>query len=203
MTNPKKKLQSILERTVDGKRVFGASFAMKRGDFTWAGAAGNLSVKSPYFIASATKLFTIAAILQLRATGALDITDLIAEYLDINTLAGLHFYRGKDYTQALTVSHLLAHTSGIPDYFQRKDVKGTSLVAALMSGNDQAWTPEEAIARSKLISPLFAPGAKGKAHYSDTNYQLLGKIIERITGQTFADYCYDQIIVPYTTNARH
>ena len=50
---------------------------------------------------------------------------------------------------------------------------------------DQSWTFEEAIERSKSMRLKFAPGAKGKAFYSDTNYQLLGRIIETITDKSF------------------
>lgn len=196
MTKLEHKLQSILERTVDGKRVFGTSFAIKRGAFSWAGTAGNLSEQSPYFIASVTKLFTTAAMLQLRAAGKLALTDRITDYLDAATLDGLHIYRGKEYTRELTVRHLLAHSSGLPDYFQGKDAGGGSLEATILGGKDRAWTYEEAIGMSKSMSPLFAPGTKGKAHYSDTNYQLLGKIIEVVTERTYAEYCHHQIIVP-------
>ena len=196
MINSKNKLQSILERTVDEKHVFGASFAIKQEGFNWVGAAGNLSEQSPYFIASVTKLFTTAAILQLRANGKLDLTDPIIDYLDATILDRLHIYRGEDYTHKLTIGHLLSHTSGLPDYFQGKTANGNSLEATILSGNDCAWTPKEAIAKSKSMLPLFAPGAKRKAHYSDTNYQLLGKIIEHVSGWSYLTYCHKQIIAP-------
>ncbi len=190
------KLSSILERVADGKRVFGTSFAIKRGTSSWVGAAGNLSEQSPYFIASVTKLFTTAAILQLRAAGNLDLNDRISDYLDAAILEGLHVYQGKDYSRELTVGHLIAHTSGLPDYFQGKNADGKSIESAILGGVDQAWTPEEAITWSKAMAPLFAPGAKGKANYSDTNYQILGRIIEHISGRSYAEFCHKQIIVP-------
>lgn len=196
MTKSEHKLQSILEGVVNGKRVFGTSFAIKRGTFSWAGAAGTLSEQSPYFIASVTKLFTTTAILQLRAAGKLDLNNRISDYLDGATLEGLHIYRGKDYTHALTIRQLLAHTSGLPDYFQGKDATGNSIEATILGGKDRAWAPEEAIAWSKSMTPLFAPGTKGKAHYSDTNYQLLGRIIEHVSGSSYAEYCHHQITVP-------
>ncbi|MCP3928202.1 MAG: beta-lactamase family protein [Bacteroidetes bacterium] len=52
-------------------------------------------------------------------------------------------------------------------------------------GLDQSWTFEEAIERSKAMKLKFAPGTKGKAFYSDTNYKLLGRIIETITDKSF------------------
>lgn len=193
--NPEK-LQSILEKTVDGKKVFGASFGIQYQNETWLGAAGNIPDNQQYFIASTTKLFTTAIVLQLRAQGKLQLDDPIGQYLSPDVMNGLHVYKGQDYAHAITIRHLLAHTSGLPDYFQGKGAGGKSLEDELMSGNDQAWTFEQLLTRSKAMRPLFAPGAKGKAHYSDTNFQLLGQIIEKLTGQTFAEACRKMIIQP-------
>jgi CubicO group peptidase (beta-lactamase class C family) len=62
-----------------------------------------------------------------------------------------------DYSKTITIQQLLAHTSGLPDYFQGKGPNGKSLEEELMSGNDQFFTFEEAIQKSKKITPLFAP----------------------------------------------
>jgi D-alanyl-D-alanine carboxypeptidase len=59
----------------------------------------------------------------------------------------------------------------------------------ITSGNDQFWTFEQAIERTKKMKPLFAPGTKKKANYSDANFQLLGKIIEIITGKSYSENC--------------
>jgi D-alanyl-D-alanine carboxypeptidase len=55
----------------------------------------------------------------------------------------------------------------------------------ITQGLDQSYTFEEAIERSKAMKLKFAIGTKGKAFYSDTNYQLLGGIIETITDKSF------------------
>lgn len=194
--NPKEKFQNILNKTVDNKKVFGTSFAFKKDTLTWHGSSGNLAIDQPYFIASTTKLFTTAIILKLRAEGRLGLDDKISKYLDNSILSGLHIYKGKDYWQELTIKHLLSHTSGLPDYFQDKGSNGKSLEDELISGNDQYWTFEQTIERTKSIKPHFAPGTKGKAHYSDANFQLLGKIIENITHKSYAENCQDIIIKP-------
>ncbi len=195
-TEKEKSLQAHLDKVVDGKKVFGTSFAFKKDTETWQGASGNLTTDRPYFIASTTKLFTTAIIMKLRAEGKLSLEDKISKYIDASILSGLHFYKGKDYSQELTIRHLLSHTSGLPDYFQDKGASGKSLENELMAGNDQFWTFEESIDRSKKMSPLFVPGTKGKAKYSDANFQLLGKIIETITGKSYAENCQDRIIQP-------
>ena len=113
-------LQSILEKTVDGKMVFGTSFGIKKDDFTWFGASGNLSIDQSYFIASTTKLFTTAIILYLKSEGKLQLEDKISIYLDKSIMNGLHIYKGNDYSDEITIKHLLSHTSGLADYFQGK-----------------------------------------------------------------------------------
>lgn len=189
-------LQNILDKTVDGKKVFGTSFAIKKDSLVWQGASGNLSIDKPYFIASTTKLFTTAIILKFRAEGKLRLDDRISKYLDKSILNGLHINEENEYSEELTIKHLLAHTSGLPDYFQEKGANGKSLEDEITNGNDQFWTFEQAIERTKKMKPLFAPGTKNKANYSDANFQLLGKIIEAITHKSYAENCNDLIIQP-------
>jgi len=191
-----KALQTILDKIVDGKKVFGSSFAVKKDSLTWFGASGNLSRDQSYFIASTTKLFTTAIILRLKSEGKLNLEDRISNYLNKTTLNGLHVYKGKDYSEELTIKHLLAHTSGLPDYFQGKGANRKSLEDDIKNGNDQFWTFEQAIERTKAIKSRFAPGTKNKAYYSDTNFQLLGKIIEIITNKSYSENCNELIIKP-------
>jgi len=191
-----KSFQTVLDKAVDGKKVFGTSFALKKDTLIWQGASGNLSIDQPYFIASTTKLFTTAIILKLRAEGKLSLDDKISNYIDKSILSGLHMYKGKEYSQELTIKHLLSHTSGLPDYFQGKGTRGKSLENEITEGNDQYWTFEQAIERTKKMPPLFVPGTKGKANYSDANFQLLGKIIETITRKSYFENCKEFIIQP-------
>jgi CubicO group peptidase (beta-lactamase class C family) len=77
-----------------------------------------------------------------------------------------------------------------------KGKQGLSLQQQLMNGEDHSWTADEAIARSKTLKPLFEPGRSKKTHYSDTNYQLLGKIIEQITGKTIEENYHERLFKP-------
>jgi CubicO group peptidase (beta-lactamase class C family) len=195
-TEKEKSLQTILDKRVDGKKVFGTSFAIKKDTLVWNVASGNLSIDQPYFIASTTKLFTTSIILKLREESKLSLDDKIIKYIDKSILTGLHIYKGKDYSEELTIKHLLSHTSGLPDYFQGKGTSGKSLENEITEGNDQFWTFEQAIERTKKMTPLFRPGTKGKANYSDANFQLLGKIIENITHKSYNENCSEFIIYP-------
>ena len=195
-TEKEKSFQAVLDKTVDNKKVFGTSFAIKKDSSTWQGSSGNMNIDQPYFIASTTKLFTTAIILKLRAEGKLSLDDKISKYIDKSILSGLHIYKGKEYSQDLTIKHLLSHTSGLPDYFQGKGANGKSLENEITEGNDQFWTFEQAIERTKKMASLFEPGTKGKANYSDANFQLLGTIIETITHKSYSENCQEIIIKP-------
>lgn len=188
------KLQSVLDKAVDRKKIFGTSFSVKSDQIHWQGASGELTVDSPYFIASTTKLFTTALILHFQSQGLLDWNDPIERYLDSVTMKNLHVWKGTDYSKNITIQQLLAHTSGLPDYLQDKNPTHAALSDEIFGGKDQGWAFEEAIARSKTMHPKFIPGTKNKAHYADTNFQLLGKIIENITGKTYNEVC-DSIIL--------
>lgn len=191
-----KDLQKILDNTVDNQKIFGTSFTVKHKDEVWSGSAGNIDKNQQYFIASTTKLFVTTIILQLVSEEKLSLDDKISNYLDANTMNDLLVYKGKDYSNELTIRNLLAHTSGLADYYQNKGASGMSLEDEIVSGIDQFWTFEQAIEHAKAMEPLFAPNTPGKAHYSDANFQLLGKIIENITGKTFSENCKVRIFNP-------
>lgn len=192
-------MQSLLEDLVDNHLIFGTTVRVQSGDgkLLWVGAAGNLTAETPYFIASTTKLCVTAVILKLRAEGKLSLDDPAAKYLSPELVNGIHVLDGADYSNMLTIRQLMAHTSGLPDYFQGKPEAGKSLEQTLTAGQDQPW--DEAwvseLVRSHM-KPLFIPGTKGKAHYSDTNYQLLGAVIKAVSGLSVAEAFRQYLFVP-------
>lgn len=196
MTNKAHILQQILDNRTDNKKVFGTSFSIRHKEHIWYGASGNLTTESSYFIASTTKLYTTAIILHFQSKGLLKLDDLILHYLDEHIITGLNRHKGVDYSNKITIKQLLAHTSGIPDYFQGKNELGISLEHQLMKNTDQAWSFEDAIMRAKTISSSFSAGTSGKALYSDTNFQLLGKIIEKTSGKTLEENYSEFIYTP-------
>lgn len=163
MNNIEHKLQSVLDKAVDNRKVFGTSFCVKYKEFSWCGTSGNFQKDDQYFIASTTKLFITALILNFRYKGIISLDDKISKYLSEEVVKGLNVFNGKDYSNELTIKNLLAHTSGISDYFQGIGANGKSLEKELMSGNDQFWTFEQAIDLSKNMEPLFIPNQKRKA----------------------------------------
>ena len=158
-------------------------------------------VMTPFYIASILKLYTAAVIMKLYEMGKLSLDDPISRYLPEELIRGIHIYKGKDYSQDITVKQLLSHTSGIADYYLEKPEGGKSVFEMLLEEPDRIWKENETIewARDKL-KPNFPPGTD--ASYSDTNFDLLEKIIESITGQplhvVFDDFIFHPLGLKHT-----
>jgi D-alanyl-D-alanine carboxypeptidase len=192
------RLDRILQQTVKNKYVFGAVARVATADrrLRWTSAAGDLDIDSPYFIASTTKLYITAVMIQLRAEGKVSFDDRCVSYLRAEDRAGLHVYKGRDCSSEILVSHLLSHRSGLPDYFQYKRASGKSLQDELLAGQDRGWRYETVLADVKEMKPAFRPGTPGKAMYSDTNFQILGRIIESVTGEKIGAVLRKRIFEP-------
>jgi len=199
----KKLDESFLNHTagqmIKKRNNFGAVLCVEQGDnaFSWAGAAGNMEKDDQYFIASVTKLYITAVVLKLRAENRLQLEDPIANYLSEDIVRGIHFLDGVDYSHDITIKHLISNTSGIPDYFACKESNGKTVASQLFNGKDEDWPLEKTLVLIKKQKPKFKPGQRGKVNYSDTNYQLLGKIIENITGlnmsEVFQTFLFDEL----------
>jgi CubicO group peptidase (beta-lactamase class C family) len=184
---------AIVARFVQNdKSVRNCVLSMMKGNGTlsWSGASGiarengtaPMTKETPIFIASVTKLYTATAIMRLWEQGKLSLDDPMARYLPEGLIKGIHVYEGKDYSREITIKQLLSHTSGIADYYDEKPKGGKSLFEMFLQEPGRSWTVDETIERARDdLRPYFPPG-KGSS-YSDTNFQLLGKIIEKVTGK--------------------
>ena len=183
------KISQLVNNMVDGKRIFGAVMCVESGNdsFSQAAAAGQMQADSRYMIASVTKLYVTAVVMRLIEEGRLSLEDKISVHLPEAYWQSIHVLNGKDNSRELTVKHLISNTSGLPDYFFHKQANGRTVADDLMEGNDASWHLDKTIGLVRNLKPKFRPGHKGKASYSDTNYQLLGKIIELVTGQQIGE----------------
>jgi D-alanyl-D-alanine carboxypeptidase len=134
------------------------------------------------------KLFTATLIAMLFEQGKLDFTDRIGDYLDSDLMNELHVYRGHDYSNEITIRHLLMQTSGLYDVFY-------SLWEKMMADPSFTISTRDAIEWGKEhMKPVAEPGKKH--HYTDTNYYLLGFIAERLTGKPFHEAMHEMIFQP-------
>ena len=132
-----------------------------------------LTSADPLRIGSLTKQFTAAAILKLVEDGRIDLDVHIEEYLPGFSTQG----------HAVTVRHLLSHTSGIPNY------------TALYAGTGRQPVPRPEVLDTLQVHPFdFSPGEAYR--YSNSGYYLLGVIIEEVTGDTYADHLQESLFDP-------
>ncbi|MFU8817765.1 MAG: serine hydrolase domain-containing protein [Pseudomonadales bacterium] len=165
------------------------------GGFRWFGAAGTandegapLTAATPFHIASIDKLMVATLVMKLREHGSITLDDAIGSYLPRTLIGGLHQLNGVDHTGAITIRHLLGHTSGLADCFEDRPKGGRSLMERLFAEGDMAWSINHlTMLVRRELRPHFPPQAmdakRQKARYSSTNYQLLIALIETITRQ--------------------
>jgi D-alanyl-D-alanine carboxypeptidase len=138
--------------------------------------ADDLEADQPFRIASNTKTYTAAATLRLVEQGRLSLDDTLADRADPE-LVTLLDADGYD-VDAITVGHLLQHTSGLYDYASDVDFQ-----TVVLGDPDGHWSRVDQVRFAmEEGDPLAPPGAQFA--YSDTGYIVLGDIIERVTGST-------------------
>ena len=138
---------------------------------------------TPFEIGSITKQFTAAAILQLQEAGKLQIDRPLADYLP-----------GAPHARDITLRQLLTMTSGLHDYLDGPQPKTEQLASRPISWHDL-------IGRVAPLPLDFPPGSK--LSYSNTNYLLLGKVIEAVSGEPYRDYLQHHFFAQLHMNDTH
>jgi len=216
------RLHRLLTRFVDRRRnVRHGLLAVARvdGSWSWSGAHGVADAEGTpattatrYPIASVTKLFTAVVALRLVERGVVRLDDRMVDLLPADLTRGLHVFEGREHTDEITFEHLLSHTSGLPDYYTDAPPGRASVEARLLAGEDVAMPFDEVLRTVREdLTPHFAPqpldAPKRKAHYADTNYQLVGAVIERLVGQplhvVFDDMLFRPLALDDTSSYPH
>lgn len=166
----------VAQQTVKAGLVPGIVIAVVDGDappIIQAYGLANLASGAPvdkhtrFEIGSITKQFTAAAVLQLAAAGKLSLRDRLGGYVP-------EYAAGRD----VSIEQLLHQVSGIPDYTNGADF---DRIAATRRGSFDAM-----LARIATKPLNFVPGTHWE--YSNTNYVLLGKIVERVSKMSWEQY---------------
>jgi len=155
----------LVKSTSTKKNICGAVFYASTEDngIDLISAAGNIKEDSQYYIASINKLFVSALILRLAIRRKLDLQDKIAKYLPEDMARGLHVYKGKDYSNEISITHLLSQTSGLPCYLIDRQANGKKVMTELEAGIDQPWPIDRVIQEIKRMKPHFPPGRKNNS----------------------------------------
>lgn len=181
-------LQAVLERAVEEGQIPGLSAAVRWPDGRlWVGAAGWADVagrrpmtpSTAVALGSVSKTFVAALVLRLVADGRLSLDDRVNRWLP-----GLP---ARVLPSGVTVRMLLDHTSGIADFFANPAID-----RALLAHRNTPWTPTRSLAY--VGGSLFRPGRGW--HYSNTNYLLLGLLVERLTGQPWGAAVTSSLLDP-------
>lgn len=133
------------------------------------------TAQTRFRIASITKPVTALAIMQLQVAGKLNVNESVCRYLPDCPTAW----------QPITLHHLLTHTAGIPNYTDFRDFEQLERSPV---------TPTQLAARFRNLPLDFVPGSAFR--YGNSNYVVLGLVIEAVSGQSYADYVRDNIFAP-------
>jgi D-alanyl-D-alanine carboxypeptidase len=153
----------------------------------WSGAAGfsdlahtvEAEIGDGVHMASITKIFTALAALALVDAGRLSLGDRLVDLVDTDVIGGI------PHVEQITVAQLLDHSSGI--YGFNNNVEYLRTLIGDAAGEPRTWTPHElvALANEGVNEPFGRPGEGHR--YGDTNYVLLGLVVEGITGRPLRD----------------
>lgn len=176
---------TVLDRAVTkGKPGCSAAVGIS-GTVVWSGARGvadlasgeEITADTAFDIASVSKQFTATAVLLLAEAGKLSPADPLADHV-----AGLPAW-----ARTVTIDQLIHQTSGIPDYIDL-------LYEAGYTDADRTTNADALKALAKVRELEFAPGSGWE--YSNSNYVLLGQVVESVSGATLSAFLNTEIFAP-------
>lgn len=184
--NKRTSIEQVIDKAADAKNIPGVIVTVKNGETSWAYASGEGNIErnhkvdadSAFRIGSTTKSFVATVVLQLAGEKKLSLDDTVEKWLP-----GL--IKGKGYDGSkITIRQLLNHTSGIADYLT------PDLKEKLIENPSENYTAEQLISRALQLEPV-----KGWS-YSNTNMVIVGLIIQKVTGESYAEQIQKRIINP-------
>ncbi|MFD2571858.1 serine hydrolase domain-containing protein [Spirosoma soli] len=180
-TLDKAKLDQFFDRLAEKNKAMGSLTITKDGQMLYARSIGYsqingtekklLTRSSRYRVGSVTKMFTAVMIFQLVEEGKLKLTDNLDK-----------FFPQVPNANKITIAHILAHRSGIHEVSGDREFRTRRL---------DGMTKDELLALVVNSKPDFEPDAKDA--YSNTGFQLLGMLIEKLTGQSYQEALQERI----------
>ena len=181
-TPDKAKLDQFFDRLAEKNKAMGSLVIARDGNVLYTRSIGYgqingtdkkpLNAASRYRIGSITKMFTAAMILQLVEEGKLKLTDTLDGFFPQVPNAG-----------KITIAQILWHRSGIPNVKRGQNSQGDVKTIPV--------TKDEMLALIVNAPPDFEPDTKHS--YSNSGYQLLGLILEKVTGKTYEESLTERI----------
>jgi CubicO group peptidase (beta-lactamase class C family) len=177
------RMDQVVHFYSDQKRFMGSVLVAQDGKVLLDKAYGSANLEwevpntptTKFRLGSITKQFTATCILLLEERDKLKTDDLVKKYMPDAPSAW----------DKITIFHLLTHTSGIPSFTDFPDYPSTEATPT---------TPEKLVGRFRDKPLEFQPGEKW--NYSNSGYVLLGYLIEKISGQSYAEFVQQNIFTP-------
>lgn len=154
------------------------------------GTTTPVPLNAHFRIGSVTKSFVAVATLQQVAAGQLSLNDTVEEWLP-----GVVSGNGND-GSLITIRQLLQQTTGLADYFSLLPINEGE--DAFFEHRFDVYTDDELVEMAMELPPSFPPGSAWE--YSNTNYALLGMILEEVTGDHWFEVVHDGILAPLGLN---
>lgn len=184
-----RRLNLYMEKVVAADKFAGVVLVAKNGRTIFRKAYGMSDkskgtpnrIETKFNLASMNKMFTSLAIAQLAEQGKLSYRDPVRKFLPD--------FPNQSAAEKITIHHLLTHTSGLADYFDKKEYQDAKKAAG---GKLNSYKDVLPFFASDPL--LFEPGEKWD--YSNAGFNVLGVIIEKASGQSYYDYVKDHILRP-------
>lgn len=185
--------QEVLDKLVKENKLPGLNFSIIKSSgkqlnyssgFSDTTNQVRLNENHILFSGSVGKTYAVAVLMQLVDEGKISFDNLFLSYFPEN-----EWLKNLPNIEKITVEMLITHTSGLPRYIEDPNVWKT-----LLENPDKVWTYEERFSYAYNMEPAHDPG-KGWS-YSDTNYLLLGMLIEKMSGKEFYELVNEKILIP-------
>lgn len=180
------KIDELVQKYNALGQINGAVLVAENGNVIYSKGIGYADIENKipnnadtkFRLASITKQFTAALILQLVEKGKIKLDGKLSDYLP--------YYR-KDVGDKITIHQILSHTAGISNYTDK---------ASFMQSDDvnKKADPKEFILKYCSDDLIFEPGTSWA--YSNSGFFILGAVIEEVTGKKYGDVLQENILVP-------
>lgn len=190
--HPSKAAYQALLTDMTSKGVVGVSMSVYHPQSgIWLGSQGKADLKNQINMqpcqmsrmGSIVKMYTATVIMQLAEAGKIKLDDKISNYLSGDKINKIRN------AETASIRQLLQHSSGIYNYIQNLKFQTASLNSLL-----KTWYADDLLAYAYNQKPYFKPGED--VRYSNTNYILLGLLIEAVEGRPLYQVFDEKIIVP-------
>ncbi|MFS1512709.1 serine hydrolase domain-containing protein [Chengkuizengella sp. SCS-71B] len=176
------KIKKYITNLSEKQQFNGAFLISKDGEVIESGGVGMANFEdnipnqsnTQFYVGSITKTFTAIAIMQLYEKDLLDLHETCER-----------FFPEYEESNKISIHHLLAHGSGVPNFFDTEH---------FLDCFTEKMSVEQTFDIFKNKPLNFNPGLQSE--YSNSNYILLGLIIEKISGQSYEEYINDHILKP-------